>query len=116
MPRTTIPTTIIVRAGVTQPAATYSDITNNHSIASNDGRILLELINASNASDVDVTFDVPRLYDDDLTISDLIVTLAPGSVIYSGPFKRSVFNQTDNSVHINVESTGISFRSYQLSS
>jgi uncharacterized protein (DUF362 family) len=115
MARTQLPVTTIIRAGATQPSVVYADITNNHSILNNDGRIFVEMANVSNASNVNVTIDVAKFFDGDLTVVDLIVALAPAGVKYSGPFKTGVFNQNDDSVNIDVSSTGVSFRAYKLS-
>jgi len=120
MARTVIPTTNVDRFGVTQPAAVYADITNNMMVQNNDGRMFVELVNVSNASSVNVTFDVPKLFDGDLTIADVIVAVAPGGTKYAGPWKPGIFNRTavagatEESVYIDVASTGISFRGYRL--
>jgi hypothetical protein len=117
MARTQIPTTTVIRAGVTQPLVTYADITNNHQIKDNNGRVWVEMANVSNAGSVNITFDVVPTYDNDLTIYDLIVALAPGGTKLAGPFKTGVFNQpTESAIYFDVSSTGVSFRSYKLSS
>jgi hypothetical protein len=115
MARTVLPITSIVRAGVTQPTASFADITNAHQIVGNDGRSFIELINVSNASSVNATFDVSAVYDGDLTIVDLIVAVAPGGTKYAGPFKRGVFNQgVSESLYFSLSSTGVSLRGYRL--
>lgn len=115
MPRQVLPITTIVRSGVTQPAATYADITNAHEIIGNDGRTFVELANVSNAGVVDATFDIAAVYDGDLTIVDIIVALAPGGTKYVGPFKRGVFNQgASEAVYFSISSTGVSLRGYRL--
>ena len=119
MARTIIPTTTIDRFGVSPASITSGDFANGMKISNNDGRMWVEMKNASNASSVDVTFDIPRLFDDDLTIADIIVAIAPGGTKYAGPWKTTIFNQnyggsTDNAVHINLGSTGITFSGYRL--
>jgi len=115
MARTELPITSIIRAGVSQAIATYADITNGHQIVGNDGRTFVELINVSNAGSVNATFDVSAVYDGDLTIVDLIVSLSPGSTKYVGPFKRGVFNQgASESLYFDISSTGVSLRGYRL--
>lgn len=115
MARTSITVTDIVRAGVSQAAAVFADITNNHQILENDGRMFVEMANVSNASPVNVTFDIPQFYDEDLSIVDIIVELSPGGVKYAGPWKTGIFNQaTNNAVYFDVSSTGVSFRGYRL--
>jgi hypothetical protein len=115
MPRSILPITSIIRAGVSQANRTYADITNAHEIMANDGRIFVELANVSNASSVNTTFDVAAVYDGDLSIVDIIVALAPGGTKYVGPFKRGVFNQgASESVYFSIASTGISLRGYKL--
>lgn len=119
MPRTQIPITTITRTGVLQATSVVAaDVVNNHKVSENDGRKFVEMANVSNASSVNVTFDIPKLYDDDLTITDIIVALAPGQVKLVGPWKTGIFNQTvgstDNAIHFDVSSTGVTFRGYRL--
>lgn len=119
MPRTEVPTSnSIDRFAVTQTSpAVAGDVANGMKITDNDGRKFLEMANVSNASSVNVTFDIPRLFDDDLTIADIIVALAPGQIKYVGPWKTTIFNQTgstDSAVHFDVSSSGILFRGYRL--
>ncbi len=120
MARTIVPTTDIDRFGTVQASpAVAGDFTNGNKVSNNDGRMFVEMLNVSNASSVNVTFDIPRLFDEDLTIVDIIVALAPGATKYAGPWKTTIFNQnnggsTDNAVHFDVSSTGVIFRGYRL--
>ncbi len=117
MARTILPIVEIIRAGVSQAIATFADITNGHQIMENNGKTFVELVNVSNAGTVNATFDVAAVYDGDLTITDIIVALAPGSTKYVGPFKRGVFNQgPSESVYFDIASTGVSLRGYKLES
>jgi len=115
MARTEVIATSIVRAGVTGAAAVvYADITNYHQIKNNLGNTFVRMVNVSNASSVDVTFDVVKKLDGDLDVYDLIVSVAPGGgEQYAGPFKTGVFNQaTENALYFDVSSTGVSFEAY----
>ena len=85
MARTVIPTTNVDRFGVSQPNRVFSDITNGMYVANNDGRMWVELANVSNAGSVNVTVDVPKLFDGDLTIADIIVAIAPSGTKLMGP-------------------------------
>ena len=118
MPRTIVPTADISRTGAVRATVVNADVVNNHKISNNDGRMFVEMANVSNASSVDVTFDIPKLYDDDLSIVDLIVALAPGQTKFAGPWKTGIFNQTvgstDNAVHFDVSSTGVTFSGFKL--
>ena len=119
MARVTVPTSNdIDRFATTQTSpAVAGDVANGMKIINNDGRMFLEMFNASNASSVNVTFDIPKLFDDDLTIADIIVSLAPGQVKYVGAWKGTIFNQTgstDSAVHFDVSSSGVVFRGYRL--
>lgn len=118
MARTSVPITAIVRTGVPQPTLfATGNVADGMKVAENTGRVLLEMINASNASPVNVTFDIPVQYDGDLSITDIIVALAAGQTKYAGPFKTGVFNQigsTDNALHFDVSSSGVVFRAYSL--
>lgn len=115
MARTPLSIVSIVRAGVSQAAAIFADITNAHEVIGNDGRTFIELANVSNASTVSTTFDVSAVYDGDLSIVDLIVSVAPGGIKYAGPFKKGVFNQgASESLFFSVGSTGVSLRGYRL--
>ena len=120
MARTIVPTTDIDRFASAQASpAVAADVANGMKVSNNDGRMFLEMANVSNASSVNITFDIPRLFDEDLTITDLIVALAPGAVKYVGAWKTTIFNQnyggsTDNAVHFDVSSSGVTFRGYRL--
>lgn len=116
MPRTELIPTAIVRAGVTGAVAAYSDITNGFQIKNNIGTSFLRMVNLSNASSVNVTFDVVKKLDGDLNVIDLIVAIAPGGgEQYAGPFKPAVFNQpTENAIYFDVSSTGVSFETYSM--
>ena len=120
MARTNIPYVNVNRFGITQASPVVGDVVNGMEIMNNDGRIWVELANVSNAGSVNVTTDVPKLFDGDLTIADIIVALAPGSVKEMGPWKPGIFNRsvvagaTLESVYIDVSSSGITFRGYRL--
>lgn len=120
MARTSIPITNVIRAGVSQPSSVFANLTEGMKIENNDGRMWVEMANVSNASSVNITTDVPKLYDEDLTITDIIVALAPAGVKLMGPWKPSIFNRsavagaTEESVYIDVSSTGVSFKGYRL--
>ena len=119
MARTQVPITPIVRTGVLRATQGISaDLINQHKVSNNTGRVFVEMANVSNASSVDVTFDIPGFYDDDLSIVDIIVAVAPGTIKMAGPFKTGIFNQTvgstDNAIHFNVGSSGVVFRAYSL--
>lgn len=118
MPRTPLTVTSVSRNGVTEPSLQTLDYTNGSVIYDNLGRSWVQLINASNAGTVNVTFDIPKLFDGDLTIVDIIVALAPGGTKLVGPWKSGVFNQgTDNlQVNFNAGSTGIVARAYKFES
>ena len=92
MARSILPISLLFGPGYPRPARTTADITNGHEIVGNDGRTFIELENISNAGTVNITFDVAAVYDGDLTVTDLIVALAPGSTKYAGKFKQGVFN------------------------
>lgn len=116
MARTPLTVTTVSRNGVTEPSVQALDYANGNVIYDNLGRSWAELINASNASSVNVTFDVPKLFDGDLAIVDLIVALAPGGTKLVGPWKSGVFNQgTDNlQVYFNAGSSGVVARVYKF--
>jgi hypothetical protein len=75
----------------------------------NDGNVILYLASTS-ASVVTVTISAPGLIDTygNLTITSLTITIPAGNVtaqrIITPPFPRSIYNQSDGTVHIDYSS------------
>lgn len=93
MARSQIPVTTIDRDGVEVPAYTTSDATNDHYIAANAGDVELEVKN-ENASPQTVTVVAnPSVFNDGLTLNDLVLTIPAGKTYMFGPFRPNTFKQ-----------------------
>jgi len=113
MARIAIPVSTIIRGGLTPPSQTDADATNDHYIASNDGRIFIEIV-SSDASTQTVTVETPVTYDS-LAVEDLEISIPAGATRLSGPFPMNSFNQSDQSIYLNPSvSTTLKFRAYKL--
>lgn len=112
MARTPIPITQVTQDGVAQPAQTNSDAANDHELAFNDGRVLLE-VGSVDAGAQNVTVVTPGSQGG-LAVADLVVSVPAGGVRLIGPFAPSVFNQADGKVHIDVGVGTLRFRAYRI--
>ena len=108
MPRVAVPVTQITRAGVTLPAATTGDSTNNHSVQ-NDGRVAL-IVNNTGASSRTLTFHTTRSVDG-LTPPARQETIAAGEEQYYGPFDPTVYGTT---LQIDVTSNEVTLQAIRL--
>ena len=113
MARVKIPVTTIVRDGVAPPTQTSADAANDHTIAGNDGRIVLEAGNVG-ADDAIVTITTPGTVAG-LAIADLAVTVPAAGTRWIGPFPTTVFNQpgTDE-IFVDVTDADLRFRCYKI--
>lgn len=108
MPRVAVPVTQITRAGVTLPAATAGDSTNNHSVH-NDGRVALIAANTG-ASSRTLTFHTTQSVDG-LTPAARQETLPAGEEQYYGPFDPTVYGTT---LQVDVTSSEVTLRAIRL--
>ena len=93
MPRVAVPVTQATRAGVTLPAVTTGDATNNHSVA-NDGDVILIIKNTGAVSRA-VTFYTVKSVDG-LTAPTRVETLLAGEEQVFGPFDPTVYGTALN--------------------
>ena len=112
MPRTAIPVTQIVRAGIAKPIIMAGDATNDHSIASNNGRLFLEIKN-TDATIRGLIIQTP-LVTDNLALADLSVGVPAGETWMVGPFSTQTFNQTDESIWVDLTEATWEFRVFKL--
>ncbi len=117
MPRVEIPVQTITRLSVNPGTQITADATNDHYIASNDGRIFVEIVSTAGATE-SVTFETPFSLDD-LALEDQVVYIGPSATLYAGPFPTSTFNQTsagdENKLFIDPSvSTTLKFRAYRV--
>lgn len=120
MARIQIPTTDITRSGVTLSTQVNADVSNNHYITSNDGRLFIEAYN-NDVTSRDVTIQTP-IQVDGLDVIDLIVSLSVGQTKLIGPFPTGTFNQTGSTnfaelyvdASIGSSNAELKFRSYRL--
>lgn len=116
MPRVEIPVTEITRAGVAPPAQTDADATNDHYIAENDGRVLIEIVSSDAGEQTVEVVPNPSLTADGLTIDNLVITIPAGATRVCGPFRTTTFKQdASGMMHLNPSvSTTLKFRAYNL--
>lgn len=116
MPRVEIPVTEITRDGVAQPAQTTADATNDHYIAVNDGRVLVEIISTDAGAQTVEVVPNPSLTADGLTVSNLSIAVGAGATVYAGPFRFTTFKQDSSGMmYLNPSvSTTLKFRAYNL--
>lgn len=116
MARGQITPTVIDRSGtVAAPAQTVGDNVNGHSILANDGRVLVEIQNADGASTHNVTFDIPGTFDGVAPANaGLKLNIPISSTRYIGPFPTAVYNQSDGSIAVDVDSTQLKIRAYRI--
>lgn len=113
MARTEIPVTTIARAGVEPVTQTDSDATNGMLVASNNGRVFVE-IESADAGPQDVDFLISVLVDGQ-TVVPRTVTIPAGETRLVGPFPQSDYNQDDRSLYIDpAVDTTLKFRAYML--
>jgi hypothetical protein len=117
MPRVEIPVTTVDRDGVTQPALTNGDATNDHFITGGaDGLTLVEIVSSdAGAQTVEVPPN-PSLTVDGLTVGNLSIAVAAGVTVVAGPFRTNTFKQdASNTLWLNPSvSNTLDFRAYRV--
>jgi hypothetical protein len=117
MARTNIPVTEIDRDGVTQPALTNGDATNDHSVTGGaDGRTFLEIVSSDGGAQTVEVVPNPDFTVDGLTVSNLSIAVAAGATVLAGPFRTNTFKQNiTNDLYVNPSvSNTLDFRAYRL--
>lgn len=120
MARIEIPVSDIARTGILQSTQVNADVSNNHYIATNDGRLFIEAYNNDVVSR-DVTIETP-LQVDGLDVMDLIVSLSAGQTKLIGPFPTGTFSQVGSTNYgqlyidssIGSSNAELKFRGYRL--
>lgn len=92
---------IIAGTGVSE---TTGDAVNGHAFT-NDGRVYLQARN-SGASSYDVTIATPGTVDGN-AVADKVVSVAAGVTKVIGPFPMSAYNQSDNTVNVDVSNAAL---------
>jgi hypothetical protein len=114
MARTSIPVTVLGRAGVAPPAQTNGDHANGMYVAGNDGTIWLEIQNTDGVSR-NVGFAFFGNSVDGVAIPDKIVAVGSGATLLAGPWPVRFYGQSDGSLWVNPDSaTTLKFRAFQL--
>jgi hypothetical protein len=108
VPRIQIPVTQLSRAGVTLPAVTTGNATDNHYVV-NDQNVGL-IIENTGAVDRTVTFYTVKSIDG-LTAPTRVETLTAGQEQGFGPFDPAIYGTTLN---IDVEHADITLRAIRL--
>ena len=101
-PRVDLPVTNIIRTGVGNPGVLVAgDHTNDHEFV-NDGRTIISVLKTGGACIM--TIKTPGTVDG-LTIGEQTVTpgVSPTQNTLIGPFPPSIYNQSDGTVHIDID-------------
>jgi hypothetical protein len=72
----------------------------------NSGREMLLLSNDTGGA-VQVTVQTPAEVDGDLVIGERTFTIGDGEIATIGPFRRSLYNQSDGSVYVDFDGDGV---------
>lgn len=120
MARIEIPYADISRNGILPATQVNADVSENHYIGTNDGRLFIEAYNNDVVSR-DVTI-VTSAQVDGLDVIDLIVSVGVGETKYIGPFPTGTFSQTGSTNYgqvyidasIGTSNAELKFRSYHL--
>ena len=118
MARTAIPVTDILITGVTVPALTNGDATNDHSVANGaDGRTVIEVVSSdAGTQSVEIVANPSLTLSDGLTINNLSVSVAAGATLFIGPFRSQSFKQdASNTLYVNPSvSNTLDFRAWRV--
>lgn len=93
MPAVEITVTEITRAGVEVPAYQDCDSSNNMFIAENDGTVEIEVKNADASNQTITVVANPDVFNDGLTLNNLVLTIPAGKTYRFGPFRPNSFKQ-----------------------
>jgi hypothetical protein len=116
MPRTEITVTALDREGVAQPTVQTSDSANGMFIATNTGRIILEITNTNAGTQtIGIPFGSSATIDG-VAPADRVISLATGETKLIGPFPVNYYNQDDRSVYVNPSvDDDLEIRAYSIS-
>lgn len=81
--------------GVTEPALTNGDSTNDHYFTGNDGKVILEVV-SSDAGSQTVTVKRSPYTRTGMPPTDEVVTVAAGATMRIGPFPTAEFDQNSS--------------------
>lgn len=115
MARTVITPTTIDVDGVAQPSVT-TGIADGHKFLNSGEDVFVEVTQSSGGA-LSITFPTPATTADGLDIEDMTISCTSGQTYNVGPFRNSMFLQSDGYVWINYESASeseFSVRVYRL--
>ena len=113
MARIAVPVTQVKVAGVTPPAQTAGNASENHQIEGNDGRIYVEVENVDAAATHTITFLTPGSAGG-AEIEDPAIVVGKSAKVLAGPFAPQVFNQSNGQLFVNVNSSELKLRAYRV--
>lgn len=117
MARSEITVTEIDRDGVTQPAVTNGNATDDHFITGGaDGLTIIEIVSSDAGAQTVEIVPAPSLTADGLTVNNLSIAVAAGATVLAGPFRTNTFKQdSDNTLYVNPSvSDTLDFRAYRI--
>lgn len=112
MSRASIPATTVTRAGVEHASYQRGSAATGHRIVANDGNLVLEAF-ADGGSAIGVTLR-PTLQVHGLALAAEEVEVTGGGTLLIGPIPPAIYNQTDESVHVDVGADGVLLRVYRF--
>lgn len=113
--RVQVPVTEITRAGVLVPAYVTADISNQHYVPENDGSVELEVKNNDAAPQTMTVVASPTVFNDGLTLNNLVVTIPAGETWRFGAFRVNTFKQDDTTggFYINFSDADMQVRAFK---
>lgn len=93
MPALEIPVLEITRAGAEVQAYVAADSSNGMFIAENDGTVEIEVFNDDAAPQTIEIVANPDVFNDGLTLNNLVLTIPAGETWRFGPFRPNSFKQ-----------------------
>lgn len=109
-----IPVTEITRDGVQVPAYVGADTSNGHYIAENDGTVELEVKNNDAAPQTVTIVASPDVFNDGLTLNNLVLTIPAGKTYRFGPFRPNTFKQDAGGANLGRMSLTVSDADLEL--
>lgn len=102
MAQVEIPVTEITRAGVEVPSYVGADTSNGHYIAENDGTVELEVKNNDAATQTVTVVANPDVFNDGLTLNNLVLSIPAGKTYRFGPFRPNSFKQDGGTTNLGL--------------
>lgn len=112
--RVEIPLTEVTRAGVEVPVDQAADISNFNYIVENNGDVEFEAFNDDAGVQTVTVIANPNVFNDGLTLNNLVLSIPAGETWKFGPFRPNSFAQdAAGAIYLNASSASIYFRAFK---